>query len=175
MLKNSFTMKYLFALFSFLLFVLPGSHASADELSPGATAKAPTKITIISSGSISSQRTFTVVLYCDTDELRAQGLQGFRPLTADEAALFIYRIPEAATFWMGSVAFPIDIIFVGPDGRVARVYRHCMPGSRKLYPSGEKIKWVVETAAGSAIQVGDRVLIHNNMSGRGLTREKRIQ
>jgi uncharacterized membrane protein (UPF0127 family) len=60
---------------------------------------------------------------------------------------------------MGSVTYPIDIIFVDPAGNVVRAYPRCLPGSRALYPSGVPSKWVIETAAGSGIRVGDRVVI----------------
>jgi len=61
------------------------------------------------------------------------------------------------TFWMGSVAYPIDIIFVGSDKKVVRVHPNCRPGSRDIYPSGRQAAWVIETAAGSGINVGDAV------------------
>jgi uncharacterized membrane protein (UPF0127 family) len=58
---------------------------------------------------------------------------------------------------MGSVAYPIDIIFVGSDKKVVRVYPDCKPGSQDIYPSGKYAAWVIETAAGSGIKVGDEV------------------
>ncbi len=116
-----------------------------------------TTVMVTPSDPAAASRTFRVVLLCNTDRLRTKGLQGFRRLEPDEAALFVFQKPEAATFWMGSVSYPIDIIFVGPDRRVARVYPDCRPGSQDVYPSLRKISWVIETAAGSGIKVGDRV------------------
>jgi hypothetical protein len=75
-----------------------------------------------------------------------------------EAALFVFDPPEPASFWMGSVSFPIDIIFVSSDKEVVRTYPSCRPGSPDLYPSGKPVKWVIETAAGSGISVGDKVI-----------------
>ena len=105
----------------------------------------------------SISKTFRIVLLCDTVDKRTKGLQGFRKLDASEAALFVFPKPEAVTFWMGSVHHPIDIIFLGPDMRVVRVYQKCRPGSSKYYPSIQRISWVLETAAGSGIKVGDVV------------------
>jgi Na+/H+ antiporter NhaD/arsenite permease-like protein/uncharacterized membrane protein (UPF0127 family) len=102
-------------------------------------------------------RTFRVVLLCDTVQKREQGLQGFRPLRSGEAALFVFDISEPVSFWMGSVAFPIDIIFVSSAKEVVRIYPFCKPASFDLYPSGKSVKWVLETAAGSGIRVGDRI------------------
>ncbi len=107
-------------------------------------------------------RTYKVVLFCDTDELRERGLQGFRKLKDDEAALFLFPMPMQTTFWMASVDFPIDIIFVGPDQKVVRVYSNCKPGSREYFPSGVPVQWVIETAAGSGVKTGDRIGIKGN-------------
>lgn len=126
----------------------------------GAEAGVPEKqmtVTIASPDAAAVARTFRVVLLCDTIQKREQGLQGFRQLMSDEAALFVFDKPESASFWMGSVAFPIDIIFVSPDKEVERVYPSRRPGSLGLYPSGGPVKWVLETAAGSGIREGERV------------------
>ena len=102
---------------------------------------------------------YRIVLLCDTMESRTQGLQGFRPLKKNEAALFLFEKIEAVTFWMGSVSYAIDIIFINAEEKVVRVYPDCRPDSRNLYPSNQRIKWVLETAAGSGIKAGDMVHI----------------
>jgi uncharacterized membrane protein (UPF0127 family) len=91
-------------------------------------------------------------------------------LRTNEAALFVFQEPEVVTFWMGSVTYPIDIIFVGPDKKVVRVYPDCKPGSKDIYPSGKQTAWVIETAAGSGIRVGDGVEIEGS---RGQDRGKK--
>ncbi len=118
----------------------------------------PSEVTVVSADHAAA-RVFHIVLFCDTDDTRTKGLQGFRPLKADEAALFLFPEPEAVTFWMGSVVYPIDIIFVGPNKKVLRVYPDCKPGSSAYYPSVAPVQWVIETASGSGIRIGDRVKI----------------
>ena len=114
-------------------------------------------IVAIGRGIHASFRTYHIVLFCNTNDTRERGLQGFRRLKPDEAALFAYPKPEAVTFWMGSVLYPIDIVFIGPNKKVLRVYPECKPGSLKYYPSFAPVQWVVETTAGSGISVGDNV------------------
>ncbi|MCK9419715.1 MAG: SLC13 family permease [Nitrospirae bacterium] len=121
--------------------------------------KQQSSVTITPADHRSGPRTFNIVLICDTEEARTRGLQGFRQLRTDEAALFVFEKPEVLIFWMGSVAYPIDIAFVSPDKKVVRVYPDCRPGSRDTYTSGEQAAWVIETSAGSGIRVGDRVRI----------------
>ncbi len=120
--------------------------------------KRPTLATIVPVDQ-SHFRMFRIVLVCDTPEARTRGLQGFSPLGPGEAALFIFDEPETVTFWMGNVAYPIDIIFISPDKKVIQVYRNAAPGSRNLYPSVKRAKWAVETAGGAGIKAGDRVNI----------------
>lgn len=119
--------------------------------------KASPTIIAVTHGDHVSLRTYRIVLFCNTNDTRRIGLQGFRMLKLDEAALFVFTKPEAVTFWMGSVVYPIDIIFVGPNKKVLRVYSDCKPGSLELYRSIAPIQWVVETASGSGISVGDGV------------------
>jgi len=119
-----------------------------------------TLVTVVPRGHATGHRSFSVVLLCETDESRARGLQGFRRLQPAEAALFVFSRPQVVTFWMGTVTFPIDIVFVREDGFVAEVAPHCKPGSSEFYGSGIPVKWVVETAAGSGIVVGDRLKIN---------------
>jgi uncharacterized membrane protein (UPF0127 family) len=114
-----------------------------------------------------------VVLLCDTDDRRTRGLQGFRKLAHDEAALFLFEPPAEATFWMGTVSYPIDIVFVDRRGWVVRAYARRMPGSAEIFPSGKPVRWVIETAAGSGIREGDRVNVGGpGIRGQGSGREQ---
>jgi len=117
-------------------------------------------ITVTPSDQHGIARTYRVALLCDTDDKQRRGLQGFRKLAPDEAALFPYERPAAVTFWMGSVPYPLDIIFVKSDGTVSRIYRDCRPLQTDVYPSGAAVRWVIETAAGSGINEGDRISIN---------------
>jgi uncharacterized membrane protein (UPF0127 family) len=145
------------------ILVLIAEVKMAHGAEPTAAPASPHElITVLPSGSPAGTRTYRVVLLCDTAEERARGLQGFRPLKHDEAALFIFQKPEPVTFWMGSVAFSIDIIFVAADGKVVRRETNVTPGSLDVYPSDLPVKWVIETAAGSGIRVGDRVKIEGS-------------
>ena len=142
-----------------LVLAIEVKMAQGAEIFPVEASKKPLTVTVAPLNPGAEKRTFRVVLLCDTMQLRTKGLQGFQKLQANEAALFIFDNQEKVTFWMGSVSYAIDIIFVGPDEKVVRTYADCRPGSQDLYPSGQAIKWVVETAAGSGIKAGDRVSI----------------
>jgi len=61
------------------------------------------------------------VVVADTPEERERGLQGREPLDPGEGMLFIFEDTAVRTFAMKEVAFPIDIVFIGADMRVAAV------------------------------------------------------
>ncbi len=147
------------ALAGIFILTLQADAAHGAERPAVQTSSKQMSVVVTPSAHKTIPRTYRVALYCDTRELRTMGLQGFRRLEQDEAALFAFPKPEAVTFWMGSVSFPIDIVFIAAEGRVARVYQGIRPGSLNLYPSGEPVKWVIETAAGSGIREGDVVRI----------------
>ncbi|OGW45079.1 MAG: hypothetical protein A2078_14280, partial [Nitrospirae bacterium GWC2_57_9] len=123
-------------------------------------------VTIIPAMRSEAPKIYNVTLLCDTPDLRTKGLQGFRQLEQDEAALFVFERTGPVSFWMGSVTFPIDIIFIGPDSKVGRVYPFCKPASLDVYPSIGSVKWVIETAAGSGISVGDSVKFSSELGAR---------
>lgn len=140
------------------ILVLALEVRTAHGAESGAAGKPEKQMTVTVVSPDAAARTFRVVLLCDTIQKREQGLQGFRPLMPGEAALFVFDNPELVSFWMGSVAFPIDIIFVSLDKEVVRIYPSRRPGSLGLYPSGRPVTWVLETAAGSGIRVGDKLI-----------------
>jgi Na+/H+ antiporter NhaD/arsenite permease-like protein/uncharacterized membrane protein (UPF0127 family) len=119
----------------------------------------PAIIEVTPANPLTQARSFTVVLFCDTEEKKTKGLQGFRRLKDNEAALFPFDPPQHAEFWMASVAYPIDIIFIDAAGWVVTAFPGCRPGSEDVYRSRVPVRWVIETTAGSGIRAGDRVRI----------------
>ncbi|MDH4163708.1 MAG: SLC13 family permease [Nitrospirota bacterium] len=137
-----------------ILVLVVGTRTARGEEQP-----AQMRTLTVSPAGGGTQRNYRIVLVCTTEKEKAKGLQGFRKLASDEAALFRFDPPESTTFWMASVSYPIDILFVEQGGSVVRTYHDRRPGSRELYPSGGPVTWVIETAGGSGIKQGDRVTI----------------
>jgi len=70
-------------------------------------------------------------MVADTPELQSQGLQGHEALGVNEGMVFPFNEgPRHARFHMGSVQFPLDLIFVGDDSRVIKVVNNAEPGTR---------------------------------------------
>lgn len=90
------------------------------------------------------------------DTLKARGLQGFDKLGKTEGVLFPFKEPRTATFHMGDVKFPIDIIFIGGDGRVNKIVESARPGHSGKFSMG-RVAAVVEANEGFCATNGVKV------------------
>lgn len=96
-----------------------------------------------------------------TAEQQSQGLMYRQRLAPDAGMLFLYAAPEQASFWMKNTYIPLDIIFVGPDGRIVRIAERTVPFSLEAIPSGGSVLAVLEVNGGTTarlkIKAGDRL------------------
>jgi len=96
-----------------------------------------------------------------TDRQQARGLMGRTSLPPDGGMLFPFVTPAPAAFWMKDTAIPLDMIFIRPDGTIARIAAETAPYSLETVSSGEPVIAVLEIAGGRAealgIREGDRV------------------
>ena len=92
---------------------------------------------------------------------RAQGLMYRRSLAPDRGMLFDFGRAEPLSMWMKNTYIPLDMIFIRPDGTIARVAENAEPLSTRVISSGEPVSAVLEVAGGTAarlgIKSGDRV------------------
>lgn len=104
---------------------------------------------------------FTVEI-AENDAQRSQGLMFRRALAPDRGMLFIYPSDRIISLWMKNTLIPLDMVFIGNDGRVVSVHERAVPGSLKAISSGARARAVLELAGGSAsrlgIRPGDRVI-----------------
>lgn len=97
----------------------------------------------------------------DNDAEREQGLMYRRSMAADHGMLFDFNPPQQVSFWMHNTFLPLDIIFIGPDGRILNIAPNATPFSDDNIPSAGETRGVLELNAGRAaalgILPGDRV------------------
>jgi hypothetical protein len=95
------------------------------------------------------------------DASRMQGLMYRRSLAPDRGMLFDFKRVEPVSMWMQNTYVSLDMLFIRPDGTVARVAENTEPLSTRTIPSGEPVLAVLEVVAGTAarlgIKPGDRV------------------
>lgn len=97
----------------------------------------------------------------DTTARRTQGLMFVERLEPDRGMLFLFEEPQYAAFWMKDTPVPLDLLFIGPDGRITNIGERARPYSTALVASAQPVIAVLEVAAGTAdrlgIRAGDRV------------------
>jgi uncharacterized membrane protein (UPF0127 family) len=92
---------------------------------------------------------------------RAQGLMFRRSMAPDRGMLFDFERVEPVSMWMQNTYLSLDMLFVRPDGTIARIAANTEPLSTRTIPSGEPVLSVLELNAGTAarlgIKAGDRI------------------
>ncbi len=74
-------------------------------------------VTIVSG----AERHSFVTELADTAEAQARGMMFRTEMGDDEGMLFPSYAPQARSFWMKNTPLPLDIIFIGPDGRITNI------------------------------------------------------
>lgn len=85
---------------------------------------------------------------------RNQGLMDVREMGQDEGMLFIFDETRPLSFWMANTPLSLDIMYVGADSTIVRIYADTTPFSETSLPSGDPSRFVVETNAGYALEHG---------------------
>lgn len=96
---------------------------------------------------------------------RAKGLMHRRQLAPDAGMLFLFEATAEHPFWMKNTLIPLDIIFIGEDGRVQGVLARAVPGDLSARSAGGASRYVLEVNGGWAeahgVAPGDRVRFEN--------------
>lgn len=96
-----------------------------------------------------------------TAEQQTCGLMFRESMARDEGMIFPFSPAKQTAFWMLNTPLPLDLVFVGPNGRVVSIGQG-RPYSRALIDSGGITAAVIELNAGEAARMGlkpgDRVI-----------------
>jgi len=103
----------------------------------------------------------------DDDAERQHGLMFRTSMPDGHGMLFIFPQARPQAFWMRNTYMPLDIIYIGEDGRIVSIVQG-RPFDESPLPSGVPAIGVLEIYGGKAaeqgIRVGDRV--HHRMFGQ---------
>jgi uncharacterized membrane protein (UPF0127 family) len=83
-----------------------------------------------------------------------QGLMNRNDLAPDAGMLFPFDPPRPASFWMRNTRIPLDMIFIRPDGSIARIAANTVPMSETPVAVTEPMTAVLELKGGRAAQLG---------------------
>ena len=99
----------------------------------------------------------------DTADQRYTGLSEHDSLGEDEGMLFVFEREGERSFVMRDMAFPIDMIFIGADGRITTIHEAPTEDGSDLTSYRGEAKWVLEVNYGytaeHGIEEGDHVEI----------------
>jgi uncharacterized membrane protein (UPF0127 family) len=89
----------------------------------------------------------------DTPKTQERGLMFRRRLAADRGMLFDFKTAQPVTFWMKNTYIPLDMVFIGSDGRIVSIARNATPMSESLIASSGPVVEVLELPGGRAAQI----------------------
>jgi uncharacterized membrane protein (UPF0127 family) len=105
-------------------------------------------------------REFRVEVAAD-EATRERGLMFRKEVPPGTGMLFDFNPARPVAFWMKNTLIPLDIIFIGVDGRIMNIAERTVPQSLTPVPSEGAARAVLEIAGGAAsrlgIRPGDRV------------------
>ncbi|MCR9070133.1 MAG: DUF192 domain-containing protein [Alphaproteobacteria bacterium] len=90
----------------------------------------------------------------DTPEERGRGLMHRDELAADRGMLFVFPRRERITMWMRNTRIPLDMLFIGDDGRVEQIHERAVPYSEATIASRRRVRYVLELVGGTAERLG---------------------
>lgn len=89
-----------------------------------------------------------------TGEEQAKGLMFRTAMGLDEGMVFPMAPPRSASFWMRNTVIPLDLIFVGADGKILNIAANAIPYDETPLVSAGPVKAVLELNGGRAAQLG---------------------
>ncbi|PTX55933.1 hypothetical protein C8N43_0581 [Litoreibacter ponti] len=94
------------------------------------------------------------VAVAETPQDRARGLMHVRSMPARSGMLFVYPRPQRLAFWMRNTLIPLDMIFVGPTGEIAKIHTNAIPLDETPIEGGEGLTHVLEINGGLSARFG---------------------
>lgn len=98
----------------------------------------------------------SVVFRCDIAKSfreKIDGLQTYSRLDKESGLLFPYNRPTDVFYHMGSVSYPIDIIFINENFKIKKISKNIQPGSLEVFGC-HGVKYVLEISGGLSDVLG---------------------
>jgi uncharacterized protein len=111
---------------------------------------------------------FSVELATSESE-REIGLMYRQNLAADAGMLFLYPGEQEVEFWMKNTLIPLDMLFIGADGRIRHIEERAVPLTETPISSIYPVKAVLEVNGGTVERLGIHPgdIVHNAALGTG--------
>ncbi len=150
-----------FLLYSLLGFLLLSCNTSSEKPSETLTTE---DIAFTKEGELNIYKTDSTTIALDieiaeTDYETATGLMYRDTMEENQGMLFIFGSPSVHSFYMKNTEFPLDILYIKADQKIAAIAANAEPFSEKSLSSEVPIQYVLEINGGLAekwkLKVGD--------------------
>ncbi len=101
----------------------------------------------------SGSHRFTIELAASGAQM-AQGLMFRKSMAADAGMLFDYGAPRQISMWMKNTYIPLDMLFVGMDGKIVAIHERAVPESLDTISPDMPARAVIEVNGGTASRLG---------------------
>ena len=131
---------------------------SISAFSQGVVTFDKSKLSVITS---TGQKNFEVEMAV-SDQQQSQGLMYRRSMAANAGMLFDYGGLRHIQMWMKNTYIPLDMIFIGPKGKIINIAERTIPHSESIVSSNGRARAVLELNSGTVsrlgIKTGDTVI-----------------
>ncbi len=128
----------------------------------GAPAVPPPRVVVETS---TGQRLAVDVELARTDPERRKGLMDRPSLPEGTGMLFLFDQSAVQSFWMKNTLIPLDMLFIGEDGRIVGIVESAEPRTLTERTVGKPSRYVLEVNGGwsraHGVRAGDQVRFEN--------------
>lgn len=133
---------------------------------PGATTAAQDATQVFVEDENGTELGNVTVEVADTRSERYTGLSNHESLGPNEGMLFVYDSEDSHAYVMRSMDFPIDIVYIGANGRITSIHHAPVEADNEDLTRYRGVgKWVLEVpynwTTEHGVEVGDRVRIED--------------
>jgi uncharacterized membrane protein (UPF0127 family) len=90
----------------------------------------------------------------NTPAKRELGLQYRKDLATDRGMLFLFAHDQVLTFWMKNTTIPLDMVFIGQDGKIVGIVEEAVPFSLDSRSVSAPSRYVLEINGGLSRRYG---------------------
>ena len=147
------------ALAAFSVALIMMMSAPAPAAADSRAMRLPVQMVKLAADTATGEKFFSIEVADESSE-QERGLMFREDMPDDRGMLFDLGVTRQASFWMENTPMPLDLLFIGEDGRV-RAILPGQPFSRAAISPGVPVRFVLELKQGTSekngIAPGDRL------------------
>ncbi|ACI50859.1 protein of unknown function DUF192 [Gluconacetobacter diazotrophicus PA1 5] len=88
-------------------------------------------------------------------------------IPADRGMIFVWPYPQQSDMWMENTLVPLDIVFIGEDGRISSITENAVPQSLARISSHGPARATLELQGGLTAKLG--IVVGDKVESKALT------